>query len=331
MRIFSEFEREPNHGGPELTARDLEDIASNLVSVRSVLAIASPKGGTGKSAVAVNIAAALARAGKKVAVVDADFNAPSILAMLGMKPPRCLYPGEAIEPASGPFGLRTLSAEFFSEGEPAPVSFLTEEDPTATANHAPPVVELSHSAALRRLLGETRFGAIDMLILDLAPGLEQLYRLLRIFKVNGILLVTRPSVSAARHVCSAFDTSTAMGVPVLGVVENMVGFSCEICRSVKPLFPEGETSRVVRERLVPLIARLPFDPRFAECSERGTPFVHQYADTPMARQLAEVARQVESLALKSTRVPTQTATVNATATTSAPPAPPSLPPSDSSG
>lgn len=113
--------------------------------------------------------------------------------------------------------------------------------------------------------------------------------------LGGVLLVSHSSASAARHLRRAFEMGSRTGTPVTGIVENMVGFACEICHSVKPLFPQGENSRVAREASVAIVARLPFDPRFAECSDRGTLFVHEFPEAPVAKQILETARRVEAL------------------------------------
>jgi ATP-binding protein involved in chromosome partitioning len=86
-----------------------------------------------------------------------------------------------------------------------------------------------------------------------------------------------------------------MAAPIIGAIENMVAFGCDNCRSVRPLFPQGETTRVAREADIPIVARLPFDPRFAESSDRGKIFVTESSDTPIGKQLTEMARQIDAI------------------------------------
>ncbi len=289
MRIFGELQ-----DCPDANAAEADRVRLNLSSVKSLLAVASPKGGSGKSALAVNIAATLASAGKKVGIVDADLNAPSVLAMLGVKVPRYLPMSEGIEPASGPLGIRVVSCEFLPEVQPPPpMSFVDFAETRAEPVREP--LEASHGAAVARMLAQTRFGNLDLLVVDLAPGVDRLSRLASMVMPTGVLLVARPSADDARGLGRIFAMRARLALPILGVVENMVGFNCNSCRSVRPLFPEGEVSRVTREAGIEIVARLPFDPRFAESSERGRPFVQEYADAPIAKQIAEMARRVEAL------------------------------------
>jgi ATP-binding protein involved in chromosome partitioning len=294
MRIF----RENGAAADATGAQPGEDISlllrTNLGGVKSVVAVASAKGGVGKSALTANLAAVLALAGRKVAILDADLNSPSIVGMLGMKVPRRFHSIGGIEPGAGPLGLRIAASNLIPDGDAPPVSFLDDEGAPpepSTNGHSP--VELGYAATLRRLLAQTRFGALDLLLIDLAPGIDQLFRLAQIVPLNGALIVTQPSDISVRASRAAFEMASLCSTTVIGVIENMVGFNCDGCHSVRPLMPHGDLAAIANSAGVPVLARLPFDPRLAECCDRGVIFVREYADTPLARQLIALAQAID--------------------------------------
>ncbi|MGH7913517.1 MAG: P-loop NTPase [Candidatus Binataceae bacterium] len=261
--------------------------------VRTVVAVASASGGVGKSAICVNVAAALAMAGRKVAIIDADLNSPGLLGMLGLKPLRRFAPGEEIDPASGPLGIRVVASSQLADGEPVSFSFIDTEDapPVPSHNGARPL-EIDHRAALRRLLG-ARFGPLDLMLIDLASGLLQLHRLSEVIELTGVVMITRPSQAAVRATHDALKTIAHDGIAVLGLVENMLGFNCDSCHTIRPLFPQGNFPGLAHSAKVPILGRLPFDPRLADCAERGALFVREHADAPLSKQFAAIAANLE--------------------------------------
>jgi ATP-binding protein involved in chromosome partitioning len=293
MRIFREIgaEAEATGGQP---AEEISLLRANLAGIKSIVAVASAKGGVGKSALIPNLAAVLALAGRKVAILDADLNSPSIVAMLGMKLPRRFHSNGGIEPGAGPLGLRIAASNLIPDGESPPVSFLDDETapPTESTNgHGP--VELGYAATLRRLLTQTHFGTIDILLIDLAPGIDQLFRIAQITPLSGALIVTQPSEISVRASRALFEMASLCSTPVIGVVENMAGFNCDGCHSVRPLMPYGDLGALANSVGVPVLARLPFDPRLAESCDRGVIFVREYPDTPLARQLVALAQAID--------------------------------------
>ena len=302
MRIFSDIENGGSVGSSADLADARERIRTNLSGVGATIALASARGGVGKSMLAVNIAAALAMKGRKVAIIDADLNSPSVEAMLGMKPQRRHPMIEGIEPAAGPHGLRVVSSDQLPGGEAPPVSFVDDYEQIEGSNNGGPVapaptrpVELSYRDALKRILAQSQFGSVDVLIIDLATGLDRLYAVASIVALEGVLLLSLPSAHdtiAARH---AMKIGRAIGAPIVGIVENMVGFNCDGCRAVRPLWPEGDLPGVAREAAVPIIARLAFEPRLADSSDRGVLFVREYGSTPTGKVLADIAGQVEAM------------------------------------
>ncbi|HKV55138.1 MAG TPA: P-loop NTPase [Candidatus Binataceae bacterium] len=291
MRIFRELE--PSEGTDASAAEQDGRVRDNLAAIRTIVGFGSARGGVGKSALAINTAATLALLGRKVGILDADLNSPSIVAMLGMKTGRRAFTSAEVEPGAGPLGLRVVSSEFLPEGEPPPVSFVDLDEPSAGVpqNGAHPN-ELGFLATMRRLLGATRFGPLDLLLVDLAPGLEQIYRLLKLVPSAGIVLACHPSELSARSIRSAIDLALRNSGAMIGVVENMAGFNCDGCHVVRPLMPYGSVGTFVREAAVPLLERLPFDPRFAETCDRGVIFVREYPDTPLAKQLVALANSI---------------------------------------
>jgi ATP-binding protein involved in chromosome partitioning len=289
MRIFGDFDDRADAA----TAAELELVRANLAGVRALVAISSAKGGVGKSMVAINLAAALAMGGRKAAIVDLDFNSPSVVMMLGMRPPRYLPLTEGLEPLGGPLGLRIVTPELIPGGAAPPLSFVSEVAPEEMPERNP-LTEMSQARALRILLGQTRFGALDYVIFDLAPGLANLHLLARTVALHGVVLLSHPSGHAAHAARHGLQVAEHLRLPMLGIVENMAGFHCDGCRSVRPLWPEGDLQSAARESGLPILGRLPFDPRLAETSDRGVLFVRDHADTPIGKTLAELARQVET-------------------------------------
>jgi ATP-binding protein involved in chromosome partitioning len=308
MRIFSDYVTNGAGKLPLDGADGRERIRVNLSQVGATIALASARGGVGKSMLAVNIAAALALKGKKVAIVDADLNSPSVAAMLGMKPSRNFPMVEGIEPAAGPHGLRMVSSAQLSGGEAPAISFAQDYDQDgqgdgfAAAPTIPTPALLSYSGALHRILGQTQFGSIDLLIIDLASGLDRLHSVAAMVSLDGVLLLSHPSEHASHAARHAVEIASAIGSPIVGIVENMIGFNCDGCRQVRPLWPEGNLHGVAREHKVPIIARLAFEPRLADSSDRGALFVREYASTPTGKSLLDLASQVEAMIATATRV-----------------------------
>ncbi|HVB79613.1 MAG TPA: P-loop NTPase [Candidatus Binataceae bacterium] len=262
--------------------------------IRTVVAVASAKGGVGKSAICVNLAAALAMAGRKVAIVDADLNSPGVLGMLGLKPLRRFAPGEEIDPASGPLGIRAVASSQLADGEPAAFSFIEADEtpsPALSHNGARPL-EIDYRAALRRLIG-ARFGPLDLMLIDLGSGLAQLHRLAEVIELTGVVMVTRPSEAAVRATHDALKIIAHDGIAMLGLVENMLGFNCDSCHTVRPLFPQGNFTGLAHTLEAPILGRLPFDPRLADCAERGALFVREHPDAPLSKQFAAIAANLE--------------------------------------
>ncbi|MGH7924633.1 MAG: P-loop NTPase, partial [Candidatus Binatus sp.] len=155
--------------------------------------------------------------------------------------------------------------------------------------------------ALHRILAQSQFGSVDLLIIDLASGLDRLYSLAAMAALDGVVLLSHPSAQDTSAVRHAMKIGHAIGTPLAGIVENMVGFNCDACRSVRPLFPEGDLHGIAREAAVPILARLAFEPRLADSTDRGVLFVREYASTPTGKVLAEIAGHVDAMVAARTR------------------------------
>lgn len=306
MKIFVELrtreldspdsDHPPETGSPKIA----------ITAPKAVVAFASARGGTGKSTLAVSFAAALALGGRKIGLLDADLNAPSIPAMLGIKPFQMLPMIGGIEPAAGPLGLRVIASSLMPEGEPAPFSFAGGE-PEAAAPQPTGLIELDYSDSLVKIAGQIRFGTIDLVFIDLAPGLEHLYRASRLLELNGVILVNHPGEQAARSTRAALEITAHLSTPVIGVIENMAGFNCDNCHSVRPLFPQRRAGDAVSGFEVNLLGRLPFDPRLTECAERGALLVKDYPDVPLAKRITETAGRIQQAVLRQAGSAEQTA------------------------
>src|SRR5262245_62061647 len=248
----------------------------------------SGKGGVGKSAVAVNLAAALAVRGERVGLLDADLHGPSVAQMLGLRgqPLRAGTDG-VLRPIPGPLGLVVQGMDFFLQGN-QPLDWDGPDGEGAALQSA------LEQAALGDLLGYTDWGRLDVLVVDLAPGAERLPALARwLPPVVAALAVTIPTrvslLSVERSLRRAFEAR----VPVLGLVESFSSAVCAKCGGEAPLFREASVERLARELCVELVARIPFDAALAAAGDAGRPFLEGAGRaSPAGRAFAALAERV---------------------------------------
>jgi ATP-binding protein involved in chromosome partitioning len=267
---------------------------SGCNGAKARIAIVSAKGGAGKSTLTVNLAAHMALKGRKVGIIDADFNAPSIATMLGLMPGILVPNNGVLELAVGPLGLKAAGLDLIAE---PPLPFFDHEL-DGVSDSKPLADGLNTSVVPTRLdqkellLSGVSSTDLELLFVDLATGAEPLREAADVVQLSGALIVTQSSPSALRATRSLIEVAASLSVQVLGIVENMTAFYCDRCRSVRPLLPQGGVFELSRETKLPLLARLPFDSRMAESCERGLLFVQQFRDAPLAKQLADLAQKV---------------------------------------
>jgi ATP-binding protein involved in chromosome partitioning len=261
MRTYSQIQGDGGSGVAEQLA-DLEAaIARRLAAVRSMVAVGSGKGGVGKSTLTRQLAAVLASEGRRVGILDADLNGPSQARLAGVRdtPP---LPGEAglLVPKSRD-GVRVLSVGSFL-GERNALSW-----PGEAAGHAHVWRATRELASLAELLAAVDWGPLDLLLVDLPPGPERTAQFAEFLGPRAaLLLVSIPSALARGVVARSLDALGPLPNRRLGYVENMSGYACSGCGTVRPLFPAEPASE---ELGLDCLGRVPFDPELARLCDRG--------------------------------------------------------------
>jgi ATP-binding protein involved in chromosome partitioning len=250
-----------------------------------VIAVSSGKGGVGKSTIAANLAVALGRQGLHVGLMDADVYGPNIPRMLGVTE-RPAVSGNKILPLEA-HGVKVIS-----------LGLLIERDQPAIWRG--PII----TKVIQQFLHDVHWGALDYLIVDMPPGTgDAQLSLAQAIQLAGAVVVTTPQEVAIGDALRSAKMFERVGVPVLGVVENMSGFVCPHCGERTAIFLTGGGQRLADEVGVPLLGQIPLQAGVADLGDNGAPVVVAQPDSPAAAALREFADALRKRAGRSKTLP----------------------------
>ena len=278
-------------GGSNIAGQVTEQLArlqARMQYIRNKVAVVSGKGGVGKSAITVNLAMAVAMQGATVGILDADLNGPSIAKMTGVRGQRPVITAEGVQPVQGPAEMRIMSMDLLLPHDETPVTWqaITPTDAYVWRSSM-------EGTALREFLTDTIWGALDCLFLDLPPGTDRIAALADILPgLTGVILVTIPSEVSHLVVRKSLALARNLKIPMLGLIENMVGYDCQSCQTVGELFQPGQGPRLAHDFGIRFLGELPFDPRLARSGDSGIPFVAMHQETTTGRMFQAMAREL---------------------------------------
>jgi ATP-binding protein involved in chromosome partitioning len=250
-----------------------------LPGVKHCIAVASGKGGVGKSTVSVNMAIALAKSGAKVGLLDADVYGPSIPLMMGCANERPDSDGEKILPIVK-HGITMMS-----------IGFLLE-DGQAVMWRGPMV-----AATVRQLLADVAWGELDYLIVDLPPGTgDAPMSLAQLAPLTGVVIVATPDHIAAEIASKSILLFERLNAPIMGVVENMAGFVCPCCGTETRIFKGLSGEELAGHFGVPFLGSVPLDPKVSEAGDEGVPSLIANPDGPQAKSFHQIAGKIAAQA-----------------------------------
>lgn len=248
-----------------------------IPGVKYLIAIASGKGGVGKTTVAVNLALALTKLGYQVGLLDGDVYGPNVPIMLGSTDEPMATPQQRIIPVQTQ-GLKMISMGLLNPGDK-------------------PVIwrgPMLHSV-ITQFLRSVEWGELDYLLIDLPPGTGDVQlTLIQTVEVTGAIVVTTPSTVALADVRKAIEMFRQVNVDVLGVVENMSSFVCPHCGKPVDIFGHGEGAKTANEYGVPILGEIEIDPRIRLGGDTGKPVAAQGESAPAAQSLYRVAKAVSA-------------------------------------
>lgn len=247
--------------------------AARLAPAARIVAVASGKGGVGKSTVAANLAVALARMGRRVGLLDADIYGPSAPILFGLSAYRPKMRADKKIPPAHSHGVAVMSIGFMVE-DGAPVVWRG------------PMVQ----SGIVQMLRDTDWGALDILIVDMPPGTgDAQMAVAQKSALSGAVVVTTPQAVAVADARKGLEGFRRMGVPILGVVENMSAFVCPCCGTRSALFGAGGGQAEAARAGVPFLGAIPVTPDLCALSDAGTPIVAAQPDSPAAQAFVRIA------------------------------------------
>lgn len=246
-----------------------------LPGVKAIVAVASGKGGVGKSTTAANLAVALARQGKRVALFDADIFGPSMPRMLGLAGQKPHSDGTKVYPLEN-HGVKVMSIGFM----------VAEDNPVIWRG---PMV----MGALEQMLKDVEWGDVDVMVVDMPPGTgdTQLTMSQRV-PLSGAVIVSTPQDIALLDARKGLNMFRRVEVPILGIIENMSHYICPSCGHREDIFGSGGAKRTAEELNADFLGDIPLDIKIRETSDGGVPIVTDDPDSPHAKAYLEIAEQV---------------------------------------
>jgi len=253
------------------------DVDSSLKKIKNKYIVLSGKGGVGKTSTSVNLSMALAKKGFKVGIMDVDLHGPDVPRMLGLKGMMDLSKNNKLNPMSYSENLKVVSIE----------SLIASKD-DAIIWRGP----LKYSA-IRQFIGEVEWGELDFLIIDSPPGTgDEPLTVAQTIRDAKAIIVTTPQEVSLADVRKSISFCRTVKMDILGLIENMSGFTCPHCNKAVELFGSGGGEKTANTAGIPFLGRIPFDPNVVSCGDNGISFQEKYADTPVSRAFLELAEKV---------------------------------------
>ncbi len=261
----------------DIIAHSVQSSLKPLENIKNIIAVASGKGGVGKSTTAVNLALALQAEGANVGILDADIYGPSVPRMLGIHAKPESADGKSLEPMQG-HGLQAMSIGFMIDDE------------TPMIWRGPMVTQ-----ALEQLLSDTNWKDLDYLVIDLPPGTGDVQlTLAQKVPVSGAVIVTTPQDIALLDARKGLKMFEKVEVPVLGIVENMSVHICSQCGHAEPIFGQGGGEKMSEDYDVDFLGALPLDITIRTNGDEGTPSVAADADGTVGMIYRDIARRTSA-------------------------------------
>lgn len=258
--------------------RRMARAAKTMAKIRHKIAVGGGKGGVGKSTVTANLACALAMLGKKVSVLDQDFDGSTMPKMFGVEDRRLKLSDRGLIPVEGILGIQVVS-----------YGLIQKKEEVVTMFHE------MRRGTTEEFLAHVEYGERDYLVVDLPPGTssDAANLMQYIPDLAGTVIVTVPPYVSQLAARKAALISLRADVPVLGVIENMSGHLCGKCGQHYDVLAPGGGERLAKELGVPFLGRLPLHPEVSEASDAGVPFVYKYPDNPVSKAMMEIARRLD--------------------------------------
>jgi ATP-binding protein involved in chromosome partitioning len=260
-----------------IPATRLADQGEVMKGVKNIIAVASGKGGVGKTTVSVNLAVTLASAGARVGLLDADIYGPTVPVMMGVKERPGAVGNMMVPPAA--HGVKVISLGFFYK------------DDTPLVWRGPMV-----AGAVKQLLTQVEWGDLDYLIIDLPPGTgDASLTLAQTVPLGGVVIVTTPQEASLNIATKSLAMFRKLNVPILGVVENMSYFTCPHCSEKTYIFAEGGGKRAAKALDAQFLGEIPIYPRIREQSDVGIPVSVAAPTSPESTAFKDIAFRVAGM------------------------------------
>ena len=254
-------------------------VDSSLKKIKHKYIVLSGKGGVGKTSTSVNLSLALANKGFNVGIMDVDLHGPDVPRMLGLKGMLDLTKNHKLNPIRYSENLKVVSIE----------SMIASKD-DAIIWRGP----LKYSA-IRQFIGEVEWGELDFLIIDSPPGTgDEPLTVAQTIRDAKAIIVTTPQEVSLADVRKSISFCRTVKMDILGLIENMSGFTCPHCNKLVDLFGSGGGEKTADTAGIPFLGRIPFDPNVVSCGDNGISFQEKYADAQVTRAFDELADKISS-------------------------------------